>query len=127
MQFLDASTQHMIDGTSSVGGIEVAGLRDLFAMKLKVIADRGELRDYFDLLTIEERTEFSVEAGLRFFIERYRPRVPRQAVATIVLGLGYLDDVADDPTLPMPRGEIEKYWQRRQPAIGRALEQDERL
>ncbi|WP_129662720.1 nucleotidyl transferase AbiEii/AbiGii toxin family protein [Phytoactinopolyspora endophytica] len=119
--FLPASTREAWR-KGSVGGVEVAGLRDLFAMKLKVIADRGELRDYFDLLTIEQRTEFKVETGLGFFVERYRPRVPRQAVAAIVLGLGYLDDVADDPTLPLRRDEIEKYWQRRQPDIGKALE-----
>lgn len=123
VQFLDASTQRMLDETSSVGGVKVAGLRDLFAMKLKVIADRGELRDYFDLLTIERRTEFKAESGLRFFIERYRPRVPRQAIAAIVLGLGYLDDVADDPTLPMRREEIQEYWQRRQPEIGKIVDQ----
>lgn len=115
--------QCMLDETSLVGGLEVAGVRDLFAMKLKVVADRGELRDYFDLLSIERRTEFRVESGLRFFVERYRPRVPRQAVAAIVLGLGYLEDVADDPTLPMQREEIEEYWRRRQPEIGRAVEQ----
>ncbi len=55
------------------------------------------------------------------FVERYRPRIPRQAVATIVLGLGYLGDVADDPTLPLSRSDIEAYWQHRQPQIGQAI------
>lgn len=117
VQFLDASSQQMLDKTTQIAGIEVAGMRDLLATKLKVIADRGELRDYFDLLTIEQRTDLRVEAGLDMFVDRYRPRVPSQAVAAIVLGLGYLDDVADDPTLPMSRAEIERYWTSRQPEI----------
>jgi phytoene/squalene synthetase len=56
------------------------------------------------------------------FVDRYRPRVPRQAIANIVLGLGYLDDVADDPALPMRREEVERYWRRRQPEIGKAVD-----
>jgi hypothetical protein len=122
VQFLDASGQHMLDDATVVAGLRVAGLRDLFATKLKVIADRGELRDYFDLLAIEQRAGLRAEEGLSMFVDRYRPRVPRQAVANIVLGLGYLDDVADDPALPMRREEIERYWRRRQPEIGKALD-----
>jgi hypothetical protein len=30
-------------------------------MKLKVVGDRGELRDYFDLMVIEQRTGRMVE------------------------------------------------------------------
>jgi hypothetical protein len=39
-----------------VDGLPVAQISDLMAMKLKVVGDRGELRDYFDLMTIEQRT-----------------------------------------------------------------------
>jgi hypothetical protein len=122
VQFLDASGQHMLDNTKVVAGVRVAGLRDLFATKLKVIADRGELRDYFDLLVIEQQVGLRAEEGLGMFVDRYRPRVPRQAIANIVLGLGYLDDVADDPGLPMRREKIELYWRKRQPEIGKAVD-----
>lgn len=44
-QFLDATTQHPVEPTQLIGGIPVAGLRDLAATKLKVVGDRGELRD----------------------------------------------------------------------------------
>ena len=36
--------------------------------------------------------------------------------------LGYLDDVADDPALPMDRTEIGDHWKRRQPEIVRSLD-----
>jgi len=43
---------------------------DLLATKLKVIGDRGELRVYFDVLTIERNTGHRVEGGLAVVIER---------------------------------------------------------
>ena len=59
------------------------------AMKLKVVGDRGELRDYFDLMTIEQRTNRTVDEGLALFLERFQPEFPDQALNHIVLGLGY--------------------------------------
>src|SRR5439155_7633054 len=46
----------------------VAGIADLLATKLKIIGDRGELRDYFDLKTIEERTAYRVEQGIGLYV-----------------------------------------------------------
>jgi hypothetical protein len=67
--------------------IEVAGLRvldDLLAIKLNVVGDRGELRDYFDLMTIEQRAGRSVEEGLQLFLARFQPPYPQQALGHIV-------------------------------------------
>lgn len=122
VQFLDAQDQHSVDVFMEVAGIPVAGLRDLLATKLKVIGDRGELRDYFDVLVIERNTGHRVEEGLAVVVERYRPATPDAVILHIVRALGYLDDVADDPALPMKRAEIEAYWKKRQPAIIRSLD-----
>lgn len=122
IQFLDASDQYPVEPIAEIGAIPVAGLRDLLATKLKVIGDRGELRDYFDLLVVERDAGHYVEEGLGLFIDRYRPATPEAAVLHIVRGLGYLGDVADDPTLPAIRDEIETYWTRRQPEIVRSLD-----
>jgi hypothetical protein len=75
-------------------------------MKLKVIGDRGELRDYFDLMVIEQRTGRTAEEGLALFVERFRPEYPQPAINHILLGLGYFDDVDPDDALPVPRAEI---------------------
>ena len=40
--------QHLLEPPEEVDGLRIAGLSDLMAMKLKVVGDRGELRDYFD-------------------------------------------------------------------------------
>jgi hypothetical protein len=122
VQFLDARDQHPVDAVIEVAGIPVAGLRDLLATKLKVIGDRGELRDYFDVLVIERDTGHRVEEGLAIVIERYRPATPDAVILHIVRALGYFDDVADDPALPMDRREIEAYWATRQSDVIRSLD-----
>ncbi len=117
VQFLDASLQHVLVPVSDFAGIRVAALDDLMATKLKVVQDRGALRDYFDIMRIETHGRITAEEGLRLFVERYRPLAPAAAIAGAVRALGYLDDVEDDPGLPLPRAEIEDYWRVRQPQI----------
>ena len=114
VQFLLADAQSNTEPLAVVDGIPIAGLGDLLAMKLKVVMDRGELRDYFDLMTIEKRTSLTLEEGLGIFLERYRPKAPDESVSLIVRALGSLGDVNDDPGLPVARSTIEKYWAKRQ-------------
>lgn len=87
------------------------------AMMLKVVGDRGELRDYFDLMVIEQRTGRTAEEGLALFVERFQPEYTQQATSQSLLGLGYFDDVDPDDALPVPRAQIADYWTRRQPEI----------
>lgn len=120
VQFLhadEARPQHLLEPPQTVDGLRVAELSDLIAMKLKVIGDRGELRDYCDLMVIEQRTGRMAEEGLALFVERFQPEYPQQAVNRILLGLGYFDDVDPDDALPVSRAEIVGYWTRRQPEI----------
>lgn len=122
IQFLSATDQRVLEPLTEVEGIRVAGTGDLLATKLKVIGDRGELRDYYDTKVIETEAGRLAEEGLGLFVRRYRPRDADAAVRHLLLGLGYFDDVADDPFLPEPRAEILGYWRRRQPEIARALD-----
>lgn len=121
IQVLDASAQNMIDEPMTVAGVEVAQIRDLLAMKLKVIGDRGELRDYFDIKCIEQTTPYAAEQGMAFYLERYRPVPPEPSTVHIVEGLGHFEDVADDPSLPEARESIERYWRRRQRQVAASL------
>jgi Nucleotidyl transferase AbiEii toxin, Type IV TA system len=121
VQFLDASSLVVLEPTSEVAGIPVASLGDLMAMKLKVVLDRGELRDYFDLLAIERDGGRYVEEGVAMALRKYRPRAPAAFVESVLRGLGYLDDVLDDPAVPIPRAEVAAYWERRVPQVTAAL------
>jgi len=120
VQFLHADEvrpQRLLEQPQEFDGLRVAQISDLMAMKLKVVGDRGELRDYFDLMTIEQRTGRTVDEGLALFLERFQPEFPDQAINHIVLGLGYFDDVDPDDALPASRQEIVDYWTNRQPEI----------
>jgi hypothetical protein len=121
VQFLDASTQHRIVEPKLIAGIQVAGIEDILATKLKVVMDRGALRDYFDLMSIEQHTDLDVINGLALYIERYQPKAPDQHIGQIIRALGFFEDVDDDPALPVERGEIERYWRKRQPEVVRGL------
>jgi hypothetical protein len=120
VQFLHADEgrpQRLLEQPQETDGLRVAGLSDLIAMKLKVVGDRGELRDYFDLMTIEQRTGRTADEGLALFVERFQPEYPQQAINHILLGPGYFDDVDPDDALPVPRSDIVDYWTRRQREI----------
>jgi hypothetical protein len=122
LQFLLTAQQRVLEPLLEIGGLRVAGLGDLLATKLQAVAGRGELRDYFDLMTIERQAGRMVEEGLALAIARYQPEVPDQMVVSMVRALGYFGDVADDPGLPVSRVTIERYWRRRQPVIVRHLD-----
>ena len=121
VQFLRAATQTLLRPTTVVGGLRVASIEDITAMKLKVVLDRGELRDYFDLMCVDEQTNIHLEEGVGLFLARYGIGGDDPRVMMLVRSLGYLDDVADDPALPVSRTQIEKFWAKRQPALVRSL------
>lgn len=114
----EARPQRQLGPTVQIAGMRIAGIADLLATKLAAITGRGELRDYYDVMAIEQGTGRQVEEGLGLFLTRYGPREPAaQAIGRIVSALGYLDDVDDDHLVPADRGEIARYWHRRQPQL----------
>lgn len=57
--------------SSTVSGIEVASIQDLLASKLDVVLRRAANRDYYDLVSIDTMTGYSLEQGLDFHRRRY--------------------------------------------------------
>lgn len=53
LQFLSAVGQRQIERGRKFGELTVGSLPDVVATKLKVVGDRGELRDYYDLMCVE--------------------------------------------------------------------------
>lgn len=125
LQFLHCDVkeaQTLLEPPTEVAGVRVAGIPDIFAMKLKVIADRGELRDYFDLMVIEQETGLSVAEGLGFFLTRFRRNPDNEVLMPILSALGYLGDVDEDDSLPVSKEVIDAYWRKRQPEVARHLQ-----
>jgi hypothetical protein len=118
LQFLLADNETNLEPPAMMGGIPVASLSDLFAMKLGVITRRGALRDYYDLMEMEQRTELDVEQGLSLFVRRYHPRGVDAALASVIFALGpsAIADAGKDPSgVPKSKAtELERYWPRRQ-------------
>jgi hypothetical protein len=117
VQVHEAATLKIVSPFVTIGGMRVASVNDIMAMKLKVIVDRGELRDYFDIMKIEEDRRIMAETGLAFAVEKYSPTQPDQFIKLIVVALGSLNDVEDDPALPVSKKVIVDYWMKRQRSL----------
>lgn len=117
VQLLDASHCNLVEAAREVGGIRVAGLGDLIAMKLRAITDRGAHRDYLDLAAIELDGHRRAEEGIAYFVARFEPRNADEAVATVLRSLAYLGDLEDDPAVAVSIEELQGYWRRRIPQI----------
>jgi hypothetical protein len=107
-----------------VAGLRVAGLQDLMAMKLKVMAERGEMRDYFDVMTIDEKGSVSVEEGIGLYMRRYGIDPSSDALSHLYRAMGDLDDVEVDELLPIDLAELQQWWAARQ---ARALRNSDRF
>ena len=122
VQFLHSRGQRQLDPPLIVEGLAVGSVRDVAATKYKVIGDRGELRDYYDLMRIETDAGIDARTGVRLYAERYGVGLDHPSVAHIVRALGSFTDVADDPWLAEAAEEaglaaVASYWQRRQPEL----------
>lgn len=127
VQVLWAKDQTVLEPPRPVDGLPVGSLSDLFATKLKVIGDRGELRDYYDLMRIEVDTGRLVEEGIQLLRARFGDHRSEATVEAVVRALGYFDDVITDPYLvetygPDVKDEVATYWTGRQPAIVTSLD-----
>lgn len=111
----------LLEEPQTVAGLRVAGLKDLMAMKLKVLAERGELRDYYDVKLIEERGKLTVEDGIALFLERYALRPESEQLQHLVRALGYLDDTEEDEALPTSKSQLATWWRQRQARLLRHL------
>lgn len=127
VQFLSVAAQAQLEPPTTVAGMRIASISDLYATKINAVAGRGELRDYYDLLRIEQDTGRPVEEGISLFMERFGVDRTNPTLAHVVGALGYLDDLEDDPYLidefgPEVTTSIKAYWQKRQPQVVRSFD-----
>ena len=106
--------------------IRVAGIKDLLAMKLLAIIQRGRLRDFLDLWAIEQQTAFNVEEGINFMQVRFPSAAPHEMMGNVLLGLNYFENARKDkmPKLlncNVSKLELEKYWSKRVGSIENKL------
>ncbi len=79
------------------GGIAVAGLADLAAMKLAAVAQRGVRRDFWDLRAMAEAGVSLRDAG-RAYVRRFG--VAEADLYDVARSLTYFEDAEKEPVLP---------------------------
>jgi hypothetical protein len=117
LEIFDASALEQLAPPTEVAGLRIASMQDLMAMKIKVMAERGEMRDYFDVKTIDEDGGISVEEGIELYIERYGVDPTSSSMRQLYLAMGHLDDVEPDESLPISKEELAAWWRKRQAQV----------
>lgn len=121
IEVLDASGPDRLAEPTLVAST-IGSVQNLMAMKLKVMAERGELRDYFDVKAIDEEGGVSVEEGIEFYMRRYRLNPSSEALPHLYKAMGDLSDVEPDELLPVELSELPSLVERppgdRAPQLG---------
>lgn len=117
VEIFDATQLRRLAKPTSVAGLRIASLQDLMAMKIKVMAERGEMRDYFDVKAIDENGAVSVEEGIELYVKRYDLNPNSDALPHLYRAMGDLSDVEVDESLPIGMAELQKWWSKRQAQV----------
>ena len=80
---------------SVIDGVQIGSLPDLMAMKLDVIHDRRQIRDYIDISEMDRTGACRIEDGLNYHRQRYAPTVSWEE--TVRLADLATDTPRDDP------------------------------
>ena len=80
-----------LDDAIEEGNIRLAGLRDIAAMKLSAVANRGRKKDFIDVARLLD--VFSLDQMLSFYKEKFSV----SELSFPLRGLMYFDDAEEDP------------------------------
>ena len=84
-----------IEKPIQIGGIRLAGKKDIAAMKLNAIAGRGSKKDFIDLFFLLK--EYELKEMLNFYKQKY----PNGSVFSVLKSLAYFDDADTEPSPKM--------------------------
>ncbi len=93
-------------------GLRLAGCRDIAAMKLAAITNRGTRKDFIDLVFLLKR--FDLDLMIRF----YRQKFPDSDLFALLKSLAYFEDAETDP---MPRMLSPCDWASAKASVLKAL------
>jgi predicted nucleotidyltransferase component of viral defense system len=96
-------------------GIRMAGLKDIAAMKLSAITNRGTKKDFVDIYTLLQY--FSIKEMIGFYKQKY----PFGTAFNVIRSLCYF---ADAEINPMPKMFIQADWANIKSAIQETLNQE---
>lgn len=101
----------LIDATAIHEGIAIAKPKDIAAMKLAAIMDRGKKRDFIDLYILAHR-DMSFDAMFNFYDQKYHAL--ENNMFSLVRAMNYFDeaDETDMPEMLIPLSweEVKKFF-----------------
>ena len=89
-----------MDGALEERGVRLAGLKDIAAMKLSAVANRGRKKDFIDVARLLDM--FTLDEMLAL----YKSKFSVSEVSFPLRGLMYFDDAEDDPMPEMIDGNL---------------------
>ncbi len=102
----------LIDATVPFEGITLAGKKDIAAMKIHAICDRGTKRDFVDTYLLAK--EFTLEKMLDFYNQKYG--VLEEKLYIILKGLDYFVeadiDTMPNMLIPIEWEEVKEYFRK---------------
>lgn len=102
-----------IDNPVIEDGIILAGTKDIAAMKLSAITNRGTKKDFIDLFFLLQK--FTLSEILGFYVLKYTDN----QVFTVIRSLTYFEDAESDP-MPLMLAPVQ--WPEVKQTIQRAVE-----
>ena len=94
----------LLEKTTNFEGIQIVGMKDLSAMKINAIEDRGTRRDFIDLFFLTKK--YSVDEMLNFYDNKYG--VLEEHLYSIIRALNYFDDAEKE--VAMPKMLVDVSW-----------------
>ena len=89
-----------MDNALEEDGVRLAGLKDIAAMKLSAVANRGRKKDFIDVARLLD--VFSLDQMLSFYKEKFSV----SELSFPLRGLMYFDDAEEDPMPEMLDGNL---------------------
>ncbi|MCX6816256.1 MAG: nucleotidyl transferase AbiEii/AbiGii toxin family protein [Candidatus Beckwithbacteria bacterium] len=101
----------VLDKTDDFFGIKIASLKDIAAMKIHAIEDRGSKRDFVDLFFLTKT--FSLREMLNFYGQKYHCLEKHKLF--ILKGMNYFEDAESEKMRPMFKevdwDKLKQYFQ----------------
>ena len=112
MLFLNAIEPQTLSLPVEVDGVRLAGVRDIAAMKVNAITNRGTRKDFVDMARLLD--DYPLEDIFAWYREMYPAANP-------ALAMRRLSYFADAETMPMPKMLIPFDWEKAKDRIRAAV------
>lgn len=103
----------LIEKASKFEGVQIASKKDIAAMKIHSLEDRGTRRDFIDIYILAK--EFKLEEMFSFYDKKYA--VLDDHLYSIIRSLSYFEDAEKEELMPnmlisVDWGEIKKFFEK---------------